>query len=76
MESARQIAERFLDAEVRRGFDFPVVIVDDAVTVEEDSYVFPYDGKGYVEVDDWRQAMVGNLPVMVDRRTGRARFSS
>ncbi|WP_406037065.1 YrhB family protein [Micromonospora sp. NBC_00898] len=74
MESARQIAEQFLDAEVRGRFSFPVVIVDYAVEDLNDLYVFPYNGKAYVEADDWHQAMAGNTPVVVDKRTGQARF--
>ncbi|MFG2010028.1 YrhB domain-containing protein [Micromonospora sp. NPDC048868] len=76
LEAARQVAEQFLDAEVRGRFSYPVVIVDYAIKDIADAYVFPYNGKAYVEADDWHQAMAGNLPVMVDKRTGEARFSA
>ncbi|MEU4399029.1 YrhB domain-containing protein [Micromonospora orduensis] len=76
LDSARQIAEQFLDVEVRERFPHPVVIVDCAVKDLEDVYVFPYNGKAYVEADDWHQAMAGNHPVVVDKRTGEARFSA
>ncbi|MEV4665427.1 YrhB domain-containing protein [Micromonospora echinofusca] len=72
MESARQIAEQFLDAEVSH----PIVIVDYAIKDLNDVYVFPYDGRAYVEAEDWHQAMAGNYPVVVDKRTGEARFSA
>lgn len=76
MEAARQTAEQFLDAEVRGRFRHPVVIVDDAVEDLGEVYVFPYNGKAYVEADDWHQAMAGNVPVVVDKRTGQARYLS
>ncbi|MFC0098184.1 YrhB domain-containing protein [Micromonospora marina] len=76
LESARQIAEGFLDAEVRGHFSFPVVVVDGDVEEADDRYVFPYDGKAYVEAGDWREAMAGNSPIAVDKRTGEARFSA
>ncbi|RNI03276.1 hypothetical protein EEZ25_10835 [Micromonospora aurantiaca] len=75
-EPARQIAEEFLDTEIRYRFPHPVVIVDDAVKELDDVYVFPYDGKAYVESGDWREAMAGNSPIAVDKRTGEARFSA
>ncbi|MET9301174.1 MULTISPECIES: YrhB family protein [Micromonospora] len=75
LDPARRIAEEFLDTEIRYRFSHPVVIVDYAVEERDDVYVFPYDGKAYVESGDWRQAMAGNAPVVVDRRTGEARFS-
>lgn len=76
LEAARQLAEQFLDAEVRGRFSCPVVIVDYAVEDLDDVYVFPYDGKAYVEADDLHQAMAGNVPVVVDKRTGEARFTA
>lgn len=74
MESARQIAEQFLDAEVRGRFSYPVVIVEYAVEDLNDMCVFPYNGKAYVEADDWHQATAGNVPV--GRYTPRARTSN
>ncbi|MFG1780479.1 YrhB domain-containing protein [Micromonospora sp. NPDC049048] len=76
LDSARQLAERFLDAEVRGHFSHPVVIVDSAVEDLDEAYVFPYNGKAYVEADDWHQAMAGNVPVVVNKRTGRVSFSA
>ncbi|MEW1587645.1 YrhB domain-containing protein [Micromonospora vinacea] len=76
MESARQVAEKFLDDKVRSRFSHPVVIIDRAVKDFEDSWVFPYNGKAYVEAGDWRQAMAGNVPIAVDKSTGEARFSA
>ncbi|MFF0658665.1 MULTISPECIES: YrhB domain-containing protein [Micromonospora] len=76
LDSARQIAEGFLDAEIRGRFSYPIVIVDYAVNELDDGYVFPYNGKAYVEAGDWHQAMAGNSPIVVDKRTGEARFSA
>jgi hypothetical protein len=74
-EEARLVAERFLDAEVRDRFEFDVVIVERSVKDLGDMWVFPYDGRAYVEADDWHEAMAGNMPVMVDKATGLPSFA-
>lgn len=76
VQDARQLAERFLDENVRERFDFEVIIVEGAVRDDGAKWIFPYDGKAYVERDDWRQVMAGNVPVVVDKVTGVAEFAS
>ncbi|MFJ6167338.1 YrhB domain-containing protein [Micromonospora orduensis] len=76
MDSARRIAEGFLDEEVRGRFNFPIVIVESAVREVGDFWVFPYNGKAYVELGDWQQAMAGNVPVVVNKITGDVGFRS
>jgi hypothetical protein len=74
IEDARRIAERFLDENVRGNFAFDVVIVGAAIRDVGSGWVFPYNGKAYVDLDDWREAMAGNVPIVVDKGTGRAGF--
>ncbi|MET7472027.1 YrhB domain-containing protein [Micromonospora sp. NPDC005686] len=75
-EGARRSAEEFLDAEVRPRFRYGILVVEDGVEESEDAWIFPYDGQAYVELGDWRQAMAGNSPIVVDKLTGEARFLS
>lgn len=74
IEDARRIAERFLDEYVRGRFDFEVVIVDASIGDVGAVWVFPYDGRAYVDLNDWREAMAGNVPIVVDKETGRVGF--
>lgn len=76
IHDARRVAERFLDENVRERFDFEVVIVAGAVRDDGAKWIFPYDGKAYVECGDWQQAMAGNVPVTVDKVTGAAGFAA
>lgn len=76
IHDARRVAEQFLDENVRERFDFEVVIVEGAVRDDGAKWIFPYDGKAYVERGDWRQAMAGNVPIRVDKVTGVAEFAA
>ncbi|MEU4163806.1 YrhB domain-containing protein [Actinoplanes sp. NPDC026670] len=74
IEDARSIAEAFLDVNVRERFSFQIVIVEASIRDAGNVWVFPYDGKAYVDRHDWREAMAGNSPVVVDKETGKANF--
>jgi hypothetical protein len=76
LDVARQAAERFLDEHVRDRFEFEIVIVDRAVRDNGEAWVFPYDGKVYVESNDWAEAMAGNVPIAVNKETGSADFAA
>ena len=66
-EEAKRIAESFLDEYVRPQIPFEVVIVERAITEQNDHWVFPYNGRAYVESSDWNEALAGNNPVYVNR---------
>jgi hypothetical protein len=76
VDDARKIAEAFLDANVRDRFDHEVMIVDDAVEDIGVAWVFPYDGRAYIEAEDWREAMAGNTPLVVDKETMEVGFAN
>ena len=65
---ARRIAEEFLD-EMRARFPHEIVIVEEAIEDRADAWVFPYDGRGYIERDDINEVMLGNRPLVVDKKT-------
>ena len=73
--AAQKVAEAHLDADIRARFHHDVVIVEWAVRDRGDAWIFPYNGRGYVERDDWREAMAGNLSIAVDKGTGLATFT-
>lgn len=75
IHDARRVAEKFLDENVRDRFGHEVIIVEGSVRDDGARWVFPYNGKAYVERDDWHQAMAGNVPVVVDKVTGVAAFA-
>ena len=75
IEDARRIAEEYLDENVRERFDFEVVVVDVSIKDVGNFWIFPYNGRAYVDQNDFREAMAGNVPIVVDKETGRASFT-
>jgi hypothetical protein len=71
----RRAAEAFLDVEIRARFPHEVIIVEQAIRDRGDAWIFPYNGRGYVERDDFSQVMAGNIPIAVDKETGVADFA-
>ena len=75
LDEARAAVERFLDLRVRPQHPYEVVILDEYVKDEGDSWLFPYNGVGYIERRDPREMMLGNYPIRVIKETGAADFS-
>lgn len=71
---ARQIAEQELDRSVRRTVH-DVVIAESATHEIGDYWVFFYDTREHIETGALEQAMVGNVPLLVNKTTGRVRFA-
>jgi hypothetical protein len=72
--AARETAESFIDVEMRSRFPHDILIVEAAIEDRGDVWVFPYDGRGYVERGDLSEAMAGNLPIIVNKETGVVAF--
>lgn len=75
LDEGRAAAEEFLDKHIRGNFDFRVVIVEGSISDLGRHWLFPYDGIGYAERGDWREAMAGNVPILVDKQAGVAVLS-
>ncbi|MEV4704048.1 YrhB domain-containing protein [Actinoplanes sp. NPDC049316] len=76
LEEARAIAEAFIDVEMRARFPHEIVIVEYAIEDRGDAWVFPYNGRGYVERDDFNEIMLDNYPVVVDKATGTVGYAA
>ncbi|GAA0480732.1 hypothetical protein Ade02nite_55790 [Paractinoplanes deccanensis] len=74
-DEARARAENFLDEEVRSRIPFDVVIIETAIGDGGDAWIFPYDGRGWVERGDARELLAGNAPVSVSKRDGAVRYN-
>jgi hypothetical protein len=74
LKEARDLVEEFLDSEMRVRFPHEIVIVDEGVRDQGNAWVFPYDGRGYIERGDFDEMMLGNVPLMVDKNTGVVKF--
>lgn len=75
LEVAQASALAFIAANIRPNLDHDVVIVDDLVREFEHYWCFPYDGARYVKFDDPVDVMAGNVPIVVEKATGKARFA-
>jgi len=73
-ESALEIAERLLDAEVRRSLDEEVVINLKTVQETPHFWVFFYNTRAFIETKSMVHSLAGNGPVLVEKATGRARI--
>ncbi|MFI1995727.1 YrhB domain-containing protein [Actinoplanes sp. NPDC020271] len=74
LSEARSTAEAFLDERMRPRFSHEIVILGDFVKERGDAWVFPYNGRGYVERGDINEAMAGNAPLAVSKETGAVTF--
>jgi hypothetical protein len=73
---ARRAAEAFLDAELRVRFSHEILIIEDGVEDRGDAWIFPYNGRGYLERGDITEIITGNAPIAVDKETGSVGFRS
>ena len=73
-DEARRTAEEFLDLNVRPQMSFQVVILDAYIQDQGDSWLFPYNGKGYIEEDRLSEIMAGNIPIRVFKDSGEADY--
>ena len=74
LEAARAEAECFLDLRVRPQHPYEVLIIDQDVEDQGDAWLFPYDGRGYIEQNSVTEMMLGNSPIRVLKETGAADF--
>jgi hypothetical protein len=70
---ARAHAERLLDEMVRPSVE-DAVIVDEHTRESDDAWVFIYNSRAYLETGSFRDMIVGNAPILVDKATGQTRF--
>ncbi|MEU8111988.1 YrhB domain-containing protein [Micromonospora sp. NPDC048947] len=74
-DEARLLAERFLDEQLRVRFPHEIVIVDSGIKKVDEGWLFPYDGKAYVESHDVREIMAGNIPLIVNEVSGEVKYA-
>jgi hypothetical protein len=73
-DHARHIAEQALDRWVRR--PSTEIVIDPTRTRERpDHWVFFYDTRAYLETRNPLAGLLGNVPVVVDKRTGSPWFA-
>lgn len=72
--TARQVAERLLDTEVRPYLDAELVIVDESTMESTEYWAFCYDSKEYLETGNISRALAGNSPIFVRKSNGDAFF--
>jgi Immunity protein 35 len=66
---ARNLAEGHL-AKTAGTSPEPVVIVDDSTIETDFGWIFFWNSKRYLESGDFRDALAGNVPLIVDRANG------
>lgn len=71
-EQAKEIAERYA-AERSAINGFSVVILHDYTKEDQQGWTFCYDSESYAIHGHERDALLGNLPFLVDRHTGEVR---
>jgi len=71
-EQARAIAQKFLDDEVQPMSSYDLVLT--VVMEFPHCWVVGFNGSEYVKTGDFRHALAGAGPIIVNRRTGAARL--
>lgn len=66
-EQARILASEYVS---EQDCDLDLVIQDDETIEQDFGWVFFYTTKKYLETGDFRDMVVGNAPVIVDKDTG------
>lgn len=73
--TARQLAENFLRENVVISGE--ELMIDGSNTREtEDSWIFYYNTRAFLETRELRHALAGNAPVIVGKETGETYFSA
>ncbi|AXQ30456.1 hypothetical protein D0B54_18015 [Solimonas sp. K1W22B-7] len=68
-ETAKEIAARFLgQPDASAGYSF--VILDEHTIERPTCFVFFYESSRHLETDVFEDRLVGNAPVLVDRKSG------
>jgi Immunity protein 35 len=68
---ARVIAQRFLDEEIQSKSRYELVLTD--VLEFPHCWVVGFNARQFVETGDFRHALAGGGPIIVNRRTGAVR---
>ena len=69
---ALELVESKLKSGVKASYD---VVIVESLTVERDfGWVFCWNSREYLETGDYRKALCGNLPILVNRHTGCLRY--
>jgi hypothetical protein len=73
MQTAKQIAIKFL-GEPASTADFSFVILDEYTIEKPKCFVFFYESSRFLETDRFEDRLVGNAPILIDRRSGTSQF--
>jgi len=52
-----------------------IIIVDEHTIEDERYFIFFYDSKKYIETDDYSSALLGNIPILIDRITSEMYYT-
>jgi Immunity protein 35 len=75
-ENARELVSAFLQKwNAGRASDDPIVICDEHTIEREFVFAFHYQSRKYLDTGNYRLALYGNRPIIVNRRTGVIRIS-
>lgn len=73
-DQAKIIAERLMNQDVRSARGGGVMIFDEHTVESDDWWAFVYNSRAYRESGDFRQSLVDNPPIMVNKATSEAKF--
>lgn len=73
LTEAREIANEVLQRPPQDP-EFSYVIFDDAIIEKPTCFVFNYQSSKYLRSGRFEDQLVGNSPILVDRRTGEVHF--
>jgi Immunity protein 35 len=74
-DEARAIARASLDERERP--EVPLELIDESTIEGPEAFVFFWNSRAYIaDQSDYRQMILGNVPIRVDRATGEIRMLS
>jgi len=68
-DKAIAIAEDYI-SEIQKSTRYNIVLLLDALIEFELGWVFFYDSKTYIETGDMLEMLIGNTPIIIDKRNG------
>lgn len=69
-EDAKEIAARYVSA-FEPGAGMELMLIDGATLERDLGWVFFYNSRSFLETGNFRDALVGNAPIIVDRRDAK-----
>ncbi|MFD3684161.1 hypothetical protein ACFWTE_04990 [Nocardiopsis sp. NPDC058631] len=73
-EEAVDLAREFFEDAISKSIIQKGIISERDIFCHENYVIVPWDSAAFLKEGKWEERMIGNVPIEVDRKTGRCKF--